>query len=77
MDKKRQTDEISRNIKKVSIVILGKNEHFGLEEVMEIKERRTRTAQCHSLHASAFYISKEQFIHVVNQFKFSNAVIQE
>ena len=66
MDKKRQDDEIRSNIQKIHLVILGKNEHFGLEEVMEIKEKRVRTVVCHSLNASAFYISKEQFIHVVN-----------
>ena len=59
------------------LVILGQNELFGLEEIMENLNFRSKTVECISTRGTCYYLSKEYFIHCVNQFKFSQQVIQE
>ena len=64
--------ELNRNIKVVRLMILGRNEHFGMEEIMEDVNTRTKTVECTSTEGICYYISKEHFIHCVNLFKISN-----
>ena len=56
---------------------MGMNECFGLEEVVEDRSKRVKTVVCKSMTGQCYYISKEYFIHCVNQFKFSQQVIEE
>ena len=57
-------------------MILGVNELFGLEEIMENQKYRMKTVECIS-DGKCYYLSKEYFIHCVNLFKFSQNVIEE
>ena len=59
-----------KDVKVLRLVILGKNELFGLEEIMENQKLRTKTIECTS-EGKCYYLSKEYFIHCVNLFKFS------
>lgn len=51
--------ENDSNIKKVRLVILGKNEIIGLQELMDNQKRRVRTVECISRVGLCYYISKD------------------
>ena len=68
---------INSNIKVLHLVILGQREMFGLEEIMELKSLRQKTVECITLKANCYYISLHNFIRCINEFKFSQAVIEE
>ena len=55
-----------KSVKTLHLVILGQNELFGLEEIVEDNRLRTKTIECLSKKAKCLYISKEFFIHCVN-----------
>ena len=69
--------DIGRNLTKLRLNILGRNELFGLEEILAHKTQRQRTVECTSMQGECFYITSEHFIHCVNQFKFSQQVVEE
>ena len=50
--------ENDSNIKIVRLFVLGKNEMFGLKEIMENKRRRLLTVNCVSMQGSCYFISK-------------------
>ena len=70
-------NELHNNVGVSRLVILGKFELFGLEDVLNSRKHRTMTIKCVSMEAECQYITKESFIHCVNQFKFSQSVIEE
>ena len=63
--------------KALQLYLLGKNEIFGMEEIVEMAEKRSFTVTCSSTYGSCYVISKEQFRDCVNHFHFSDQVIQE
>ena len=71
------TSEIGRSVKTLRLVILGQNELFGLDEIIEDKKTRTVTVECSSKHGKCYFITRENFIHCVNLFKFQQQVIEE
>jgi hypothetical protein len=56
---------------------LGKNEIFGLEEIILDVKRRKMTVTCATTVGECYFMSRENFIHCVNQFKFNDQVLQE
>lgn len=50
---------------------------FGLEDILNARKYRTMTVECQSMNGVCHFITKESFIHCVNQFKFSQSVIEE
>ena len=63
--------------KALQLYLLGKNEIFGMEEIVEMAHRRAFSVTCSSTYGSCYIISKEQFRDCVNHFHFSDQVIQE
>ena len=63
--------------KVVRLYIAGENELFGLEEIIEDTALRKVSVMCTSTHASAYFISAENFIDCVNQYKFSDQILYE
>lgn len=63
--------------KTLPLVILGKNEIFGLEEIVEDCQQRQKTVTCLSKHGKCYFIDKSEFVQSVNQFRYSQAVIEE
>ena len=63
--------------KVVRLYIAGKNELFGLEEIIENSQYRKMTVTCMTTTASVYFITQENFIDVVNQFKFSDHILYE
>ena len=45
--------------KAMQLYLLGKNEIFGMEEIVEMAEKRSFTVTCSSIRGSCFVISKE------------------
>ena len=70
-------DEVKKNLGKSRIVILGKFEVFGMEDIINVRKYRTTTVECLSMEGVCHFITKENFIHCVNQYKFSQSVIEE
>lgn len=70
-EKARGIPSHSKSIKTLHLVLLGKNEMFGLDEILEDLRKRVRTVTCASKSGKCYYLSKENFIHCVNLFKFS------
>jgi len=66
-----------KSVKTLRLVILSKNELIGLEEIIEDRTVRTKTVKCVSQAGMCYFITKEDFIHCVNLFRFSQAVIEE
>ena len=63
--------------KALQLYLLGKNEIFGMEEIVEMAEKRSFTVTCSSTYGSCYVITKEQFRDCVNHFHFSDQVISE
>ena len=62
--------ENGRSVKVLRLVILGQNELFGLDEILEDRKVRAVTIECSSKAGKCYFISRENFIHCVNLFKF-------
>ena len=56
---------------------MGNNELFGLEEIVLDQSLRGKTVTCISEPAKCYFITKENFIHCVNQFRFSQNILEE
>ena len=50
---------------------------FGLDEIMSKSEKRIKTVECVSREGEVLFLSRMDFFHVVNQFKFHELVIDE
>ena len=68
---------VGKSIKTLHLVILGNNELFGLEEIVLDQSLRGKTVTCISEPAKCYFITKENFIHCVNQFRFSQNILEE
>jgi CRP-like cAMP-binding protein len=67
----------TQRIQRLSLYLVGLNEIFGLEEIVENSPFRSTSVVCTSTHGTCWFISSENFIDCVNQFKFSDKVLQE
>lgn len=61
--------------KVIRLYLVGINETFGLEEIIDNSKVRNMTVTCTSTNASVYFLSQENFIDCVNQFKFSDQVL--
>ena len=59
------------------LYIAGKNEIFGMKEIIENAKYRKKTVKCVTTTGSCYFISSEHFIDCVNQHKFSDHVLYE
>jgi len=59
------------------LFIIGKNEVFGIEEIVDSVDIRTKTVVCESTTATCFFMKVEQFCDFVNQNKFGHLILQE
>lgn len=50
---------------------------FGTDEIMQKKLLRVKTVECVSREGDCLFLPKEDFIHVINQFKFHKLVVDE
>ena len=60
-----------------SLYIAGRNETFGLEEIIANQRTRTMTVKCVTSTASTYFISTEYFVDCVNKFQFSEQLLNE
>jgi len=51
---------------RTTFYILGKHELVGLEEIVDNSSRRHLSAVCQSTEAECYYLTKEDFIDIVN-----------
>ena len=58
-------------------MILGKNELFGLEDIVEENLVRAKTITCLSKRGKCYLLNKDYFILSVNRYRYSQAVIEE
>ena len=56
----------------IQLYLLGKNEIFGMEEIVQMAELRTFTVRCASMKGICYRITKESFQDCVNTFRFSD-----
>ena len=61
----------------IKLYLLGKNEIFGMEEIVDMSALRAFTVTCASTVATCYVLTKEHFQDCVNQFRFSDCVIEE
>lgn len=61
-------------MKLVRLYLLGANEIFGLDEVIEAEPRRTTTVICQVNNSVVYYIKKEDFTNCVNLYKFNEKI---
>ena len=61
----------------IKLYLLGKNEVFGMEEVVDDSEARSFSVTCRSMSGACYVMSREHFQDCVNQFHFSDQVISE
>ena len=59
----------------IQLYLLGKNEIFGMEEIVQILPLRNFTIKCASMKGICYKITKDAFQDCVNQFRFSDAVV--
>ena len=52
--------------KVIRLYLVGINETFGLEEIIDNSKVRKMTVQCTSTNASVYFLSQENFIDCVN-----------
>ena len=71
------TKGIGRTSKTLHLLILGKNELFGLDEIAQDQQSRMRTVTCISKTGKCYFIEKSDFVRCANRFKFTQAVINE
>ena len=62
---------------RLRLVILGGNEHFGMEDIVESRVKRTNSVSCYSTEGEVLYLSCEDFIHLVNNFKLNELLLKE
>ena len=68
---------LGRTSKTLHLLILGKNELFGLDEIAQDQQLRMRTVTCISKTGKCYFIEKSDFVRCANRFKFTQAVINE
>ena len=61
----------------VHLSILTQNDVFGMDEILQNVNYRQQSVQCISRTGQCYFLSKDNFFHCVNQFKFHNSVVQE
>ena len=71
------TNFTGNGVKTLHLVILGQNELFGLEEIVEERMLRMRTVECVSTRGKCYFLPHEHFADVVNRFKFHQQVCDE
>ena len=69
--------DLQTSARVVRLCIAGKNELFGIEEIIENAKFRMKTVKCMSSKGSTYFISQENFIDCVNQYKFSDHILYE
>ena len=60
---------------RVPLYIIGKNEVFGIEEIVDNVDNRTKTVICETRTATCYFIKVEQFCDFVNQNKFGHLIL--
>jgi hypothetical protein len=65
------------SLKAVRLYLLGSNELFGLEEVIEGEKRRKTSVICTNNNSIVYFIKRDDFMNSVNLFKFSDKIQQE
>lgn len=58
-------------------MIIGIHEILGLEELVLLNKERQHTVKCYSQKASAYFISREDFIRLLKTFNFDESVLHE
>ena len=61
----------------IRLFLLGKNEIFGLEEIVLDVKMRQMTVTCASTTGECYFLAKDKFIHDVNLFKISDQALNE
>lgn len=64
-----------KQVSLLRLIMLGKHELFGLDDMMELRQKRTTTVACTSTTAKCLFLSKDDFEEYVRNFKFQNEVI--
>ena len=52
--------------KKIPLFILGQFEHFGLQDIADLKTKRTQEIRCTSRDAEVYFWKSDNLIHQVN-----------
>lgn len=61
----------------IPLYIIGKNEVFGIEEIVDNLEVRSKTVICESRSATCLFMKIDDFCDFVNQNKFGHLILQE
>lgn len=63
--------------RQIKLYLLGKNEIFGMEEIVDQSPSRSFTVSCASKGGKVYFLSRENFQDCVNSFRFSDQVVNE
>mmetsp|Transcript_21276 Transcript_21276/g.20423 ORF Transcript_21276/g.20423 Transcript_21276/m.20423 type:complete len:81 (+) Transcript_21276:93-335(+) len=58
-------------------MLLGMNELFGLDEIVDTHPSRYHTVRCSVNNSTVMFIRRDDFVNCVNQYKFSEKLLQE
>lgn len=61
----------------MQLYLLGMYEIFGMEEIVDMQSLRAFTVVCSSTTGTCYTMPKDHFQDIVNQFHFSDSVIDE